>query len=207
VNGVYSGSKADKLARQMVVQVPANERTPARIEVFAVEPEDVYEDFSFEQELSGFRGRVKLKMIRSQSLELGSKVEIFCDSGIGDLVYNDSCRVCSFDVWSGFTVKAGYGLSKFGMDDFGFEWSAGAGFGASDFGCGEHGIDGDIVEWVSEPLEKGVYKFGVRVVGKMGVVSSVDETEVKVFPGACGAESLEVEHYDKYASELILRIN
>jgi hypothetical protein len=57
-------------------------------------------------------------------------------------------------------------------------------------------------------MKAGVYKFAVKVVDKLGNVSSVSETgEITVIPAAKPAERVSVSSFDKQTNKLVLKIN
>ena len=85
--------------------------------------------------------------------------------------------------------------------------TAAVGFGKGALGYGQFGLDADTIEWVSEPLSAGVYRFGVKVTDESGNESSGSETgEVTVVPLARPAEEVSVASYDKVTNELVLSV-
>jgi hypothetical protein len=204
VNGRFVGRTVDSQQRQMVVQAPTSFESAARIEVFAVELQDAYVDFSDTLSAGGQSGRVKITLLRSQRLPVGGRFRIYWDDGTGEIDYE---RVIAEEpIWACREDKAGWGLSRFGESDFGWDWSAGVGFGKGSFGRGEFGVDADAIEWVSPAIGAGMYKFAVRVVDGGGREGDAEETrEVTVIPGARPADGLGVKSFNKEANELVLQ--
>jgi len=207
VNGLFAGATADCEQRRMVVSVPGSFETAVRIEVFAVEPEDVWVDFGG-QDLRADSGRVRISLLRSQNLAFGARFNVYFDGGTGEIDYDRPITERPVDIWACWQDKAGFGLSRFGESDFGRDWSAAVGFGRGVFGSGEFGAGADLIEWVSEPLDAGVYKCAVKVYGRWGGESECAETgEVTVAPAARPAEDLRIVSFDKQTNELVLGVN
>jgi len=207
VNGRYAGATVDCEQRELVVALPDCTNGPVCIEVFAVDAEQAHIDFSQELDPAvGRSGRVRLKLLRGQNLPLGSVVEIFCDKGTGQVDYSERIGE-PVEVWACWQDKAGFGIGGFGVGDFGYDSSAAVGFGKGSFGIGHFGLDADAIEWVSEPLEPGVYRFGVRVVDEAGRISSASETgQVMVDRAARPRKGLGVYSFDREANRLILSV-
>ena len=111
-------------------------------------------------------------------------------------------------MWPGWQDKAGFGMSRFGLGDFGYDGAAAIGFGKGSFGYGQFGFDEDPIEWVSKTLPAGTYKFAVKVTDRFGNQSIASQTgEVTVIPLARPAEGLEVSSYDKQTNQLVLNIS
>ena len=184
VNRQYAGVTVDSRQREMIVQVPTSLERPVRIEVFAVEAEDANTDFSGELDLLiGQSGRVKLSLLREQNLPIGATVQIYFDNGTGQIDYDNPLNSSPIQIWPSWQDKAGFGMSRFGASDFGYDSSAAVGFGKGSFGQGQFGLDADIFEWVSEPMQAGVYKFAMKVMDEAGNQSSSVETrEITVMP-------------------------
>jgi hypothetical protein len=204
VNGEYAGATVDGEQRQMAVATPNCFDRAVRVEVFAVEPEEA--DIDFSKEFSsdcGEGGRVKLSLLRSQRLADGARFRVYYNGGTGAIDYEQA--IGEGPVWVCRQDKAGFGLSRFGESDFGYEWSGGVGFGKGSFGLGEFGVDADIMEWVSPALEAGVYRFGVKVVDEKGNESEASETgEVTVIPAARPANKARVLSFDTETNELVI---
>jgi hypothetical protein len=206
VNGKYAGSTVHFAQRKMVVPVPASFISAIRIEVFAVLPEHANMDLSYElSEISG-NERVKIILLRNQQLPADAAIQIYSDKGTGQIDYNNP--VSDFiRIWPNWQDKAGFGMSRFGFSDFGYDSAAAVGFGKGCFGKNQFGIDSDLIEWTSPVLSAGVYKFAVVVFDKAGHRSSAVETEpITIIPQAKPARMLEVSSYDKQTNELILKI-
>jgi len=209
VNGRYAGTTLGADQRQMIVPMPTSFETAVRIEVFAVEAADANVDFSSELGSSiGESGRVKIGMLRAQSLPVGGKVQIYCDNGTGEIDYDNAVNDAPIRIWPVWQDKDGFGMSRFGSSDFGYDGVAAVGFGKGFFGRVLFGLDTDVFEWLSPSLDTGVYKFGVKVSNEAGNESSVSETgQIAVMPAARPAEGLSVSSFDKQTNDLVLEID
>ena len=145
-------------------------------------------------------------MLRSQSLPAGSKVQIFSNGGAGEIDYNNPLSDL-IPVWPVWQDKAGFGMSRFGLSDFGYDSAASVGFGKGYFGQCEFGLDTDSFNWVSAQLQSGVYKFGIKVTDEAGnESSSTESSEIAVTPAATPAEELEISSFNKDTNQLVLSI-
>jgi hypothetical protein len=209
VNGRYAGVTVQTDQRQMVVPMPTSSEAAVRIEVFAVKAEDAHVDFSGELGSSGGEsGRVKIRMLRGQGLPVGGIVKIYSDNGTGEIDYGNAVNEGPIRVWSAWQDKGGFGMSRFGSSDFGYDGVAAIGFGRGGFGGGLFGFDEEVFEWVSPPLSSGVYKFGIKVSDEAGNESASNETgQITVIPAARPAERLSVSSFDKQTNQLLLRID
>ena len=208
VNGRFAGTTLDYNQRQMIVPIQSSLTCAVRIEVFAVQAQDVDIDFSDElADSQGGSGRVKISMLRSQNLPLGATAQIYFDNGSGEIDYENPLTNSPIGLWPAWQDKAGFGMSRFGISDFGYDGATAIGFGKGSFGNGLFGLDADTIEWTSPPLIAGVYKFAVIVTDQEGNQSSVSETgPIIVTPAARPAEKLEISSYDKQTNELVLNI-
>lgn len=207
VNGKYAGTTVDTQQRRMVVPLPNCLDYPVRIEVFAVEAQYADVDFSDELDVSAGSGRVKISMLCSQDLPPGATAQIYFDNGTGRIDYENPLTDSPIQLWSAWQDKAGFAMSRFGQSDFGYDSAATVGFGRGSFGNGLFGLDADTIEWVSPPLQAGIYKFAVVVTDENGNKSSVSETEsITVTPAAEPAGGLEIDLFDKQTNELVLKI-
>jgi hypothetical protein len=206
VNGHFAGITSDSEQREMIVQVPSCYDGAARIEVFGVEVNEADVDFGNELEQSNDgSGRVRLMLLRSQRLPMGSRFEVYFDKGTGVIDYENP--IGGKQIWEDRRDKAGLGLARFGEGDFGYEWENGVGFGRGSFGLGEFGTDADVIEWASHSLETGTYKFSVKVIDARGNESEASETgEIAVIPAAEPARNLEVLSFDETENTLTLEI-
>lgn len=209
VNGKYAGATFDNQQRQMVVQMPTSAEASVRIEVFAVEAEQANIDFSGEIDSTGpFSGRVRMSFLRSQNLPIDSAAQIYFDNGTGQIDYEEPINSLPIRVWPVWRDKAGFGMSRFGVSDFGYDSSAAVGFGKGCFGRSQFGLDADTFEWVSGPMQTGVYKFAIKVTDKAGNQSIASETgEVTVIPAARPAEQVSIYSFDKETNQLVLSVS
>jgi hypothetical protein len=205
VNGQYAGTTIDTEQRQMVVQIPFCD-TVVRIGVFAIEPAEERADFSSEVEVgNGRSGRVEINILREQNLPTGSSAQVYFDGGSGEIDYGSPINDLPVRIWPARQDKNGLGMSEFGLGEFGYDSAAAIGFGKGNFGWGQFGLDADSIKWVSQPLERGTYKFAVKVVDENGnesVGSEVDE--VVVIPAPRPAGEVNVFSFDKQTNELVL---
>lgn len=207
VNGEFAGATVDSRERQMILQMPLCENRASRIEVFAVEPEDAFVDFSDESgEQAGAKGRVKIGILRTQGLPVGGTIEVYSDNGTGVVDYDEPISETAIPVWPSWQYKGGLGMSRFGYSDFGYDWSAGVGFGRGGFGNGEFGVGADVIEWISPELRKGVYKFGVKLSDMFGNECLTETEEITVVPSAQPAAGLSVYSYGSDEDNLVLEI-
>ncbi len=209
VNGQYGGSTVDSQQRQMIVQIPTCLETPVRVEVFAVEADHADIDFSNEIDLSpGQTGRVKISLLRRQNLPIGAIAQIYFDNGTGEINYDSPLTDSPIKIWPAWQDKAGFGMSWFGVSDFGYDSAAAVGFGKGSFGNGQFGLDADTFEWTSPPMNAGVYKFAVKITNGVGNESSGSETrQVTVTPAAKPAEQVSIYSFNKQTNQLVLSIS
>jgi hypothetical protein len=208
VNGRYSGTTLDSKHRQLIVQVPTSPECPVRIEVFAVEAE--YADMDFSSELARppvDNGCVTITLLRSQNLPAGATAQIYFDNSTGQIDYGNPMTDTPIRIWPTWQDKAGLGMSRFGLGDFGWDSAAAVGFGKGSFGYGQFGLDADTIEWTSPPLPMGTYKFGVKVRDTSGRQSTGSEIgPITVTPAARPAEALSISSFDKQTNQLVLNI-
>jgi len=208
VNGRYAGATVDSQQRQMIVQIPISSETPVRIEVFAVEAEQANIDFSNEINLSDSQsGRVRISVLRSQNLPIGATAQIYFDNGTGEIDYNTPLNNSPIRVWPIWQDKAGFGMSRFGASDFGYDSSAAVGFGKGSFGNGQFGLDADTFEWVSAPMQTGVYKFAVKIIDEVVNESSSETDPITVIRAARPAERISIVSFDKQTNQLVLSVS
>jgi hypothetical protein len=208
VNGRYAGATIDFEQRELIVHLPNSFNAAVRIEISAVEPKDANTDFSSELGSAPVHnGRVKIKLLRSQNLPINSQAMIYSDSGTGIIDYVNPINRFPIRIWPCWQDKAGFGMSKFGVSDFGYDYAATLGFGRGLFGQIEFGADGDTIKWTSYLLPTGVYKFAVKIFDENGRESAASETsEVTVTSSAKPAESLTVTAFNKQTNQLVLCI-
>ena len=209
VNSQYAGSTIDSRQRQMIVPVPSSFESAVRIEVFAVEADDAHADLSNELDSPiATSERVRISLLRSQNLSIDATAEIYYDNGTGTVDYYQPLSDRSIRIWPAWQDKAGFGMSRFGVGDFGYDSAGAVGFGKGSFGQGQFGLDADTIEWMSPPLAAGVYKFGVKITDGAGNKSSASETEpITVIPAARPAEQVSIYSFDKQTNELVLSVS
>ena len=208
VSGRYAGTTVDSQQRQMIVPIPTSFRSAVRIEVFAVKAEQAGTDFNDEIAPSlADSGRVRIGLLRSQNLPIGATAKIYFDNGTGEIDYDEPLTDSPIRIWPAWQDKAGFGMSRFGVSDFGLDWAAGVGFGKGSFSNGQFGLDADTIEWTSPPIQAGVYKFAVKIADEAGNESSVSETgPITVMPAAKPAEKVSIFSFDKQTNQLVLKI-
>lgn len=120
VNGELAGVTVDDSQRQMVVHVSDVNNKAGRIEVFAVDPAQAHIDYGSELSSSVAQsGRVKISLLRSQSLCADAMVEIYYDNGTGTIDYENPLTDEPVRIWPSWQDKAGFGMSCFGQSAFG----------------------------------------------------------------------------------------
>jgi len=209
VNGRYAGATIESKQRQMIVQLPTSLETAVRIEVFAVEADEADRDFSSELDPpQGDSERVRIVLLRSQNLPIDATAEIYFDRGTGAIDYSEPLSNRPIRLWPAWQDKAGFGMSRFGAGDFGYDSAAAVGFGKGSFGNGQFGPDADAIEWVSPVLSAGAYRFGIRVCDSAGNESASSESgDVAVIPGARPAENVSISSFDKVTNQLVLSVS
>jgi len=209
VNGMLAGTTIDAGQRRLIVRTPGSFESVVRIEVVAVCPRDAACDLA--GELGGSdvgSGRVKLTLLRSQSLPIEGALNIYFDNGTGAIDYAEPLNVSPVPLWPCQQDKAGFGMAQFGTGDFAYESAAAVGFGKGSFGHDGFGLDADVIEWVSPVLPLGRYRFGVRVVDASGDESSARESEsITVIPPAKPAVGLGILEFNEYTNQLTLNMS
>jgi hypothetical protein len=208
VNGRFAGATLDSEQRQMVVPVPCSLEAPVRIEVVGVEAQQADTDFSNRLEQpQADSGRVRIVMLRSQNLPAGATAEIYFDNGTGEVDYDNPLTDPPIRIWPAWQDKAGFAMSEFGLGDFGYDSAAAAGFGRGSLGYGQFGLDADTIEWISPPLQRGTYRFGVKIADESANQSAAQETDpITVTPAARPADKLNIISFDKQTNQLLLEI-
>jgi len=208
VNGRFAGATIDAEQRQMIVQIPTSFASAVRIEVFAVPAEDAHIDLTSEiAQPPVDSGRVKIGLLRSQNLPAGATANVFYDAGSGQIDYDQPLNDCPIQIWPSWMDKAGFAMAGFGLSDFGWDGAAAVGFGKGIFGSAAFGLDADTIEWISQPLPAGAYKFGIKVIDQTGNESSASEVgSVTVTPAARAAEGLTILSFNAQTNELVLQI-
>jgi hypothetical protein len=195
VNGRFAGATIELTQRQMIVPIPLSQKTAARIEVFAVEPEFADVDFSDEINTSQNQtGRVKIEFPRTDNLPMDGKADYYLEE---NKLNNRGVRI-----QPDFVDKGGFGLSSFGNSDFGYDGSAAIGFGKGNFG-----FDTDMLRWQSGQLQADNYKFDIKITDNLGNTTDEQETEIMtIIPPATPAERLTIKSFDKHNGKLILQV-
>ena len=207
VNGKFAGAGFSVSQRQMIVALPLSVKTAVRIEVFAVEAQEVNVDFSDELDCSAGSGRVKIVLLRSQGIPIDSTADIYFDNGSGEIDYANPVNKRPIRIWPSRYYKCGFGMSRFAVSDFGYDGSAAVGLGMGSFGNERFSFDADTIEWVSKPLSAGVYKFAVKIRDGKGNQSGASETgEIAVIPAAQPAEKVSIGSFDKVVNQLVLNV-
>lgn len=209
VNRRLAGVTVAPDQRQMVVVGPSSFESAVRVEVVAVEPRDGHIDFADEIDEPLHRGaRIRLVFLRSQNLPAGAALNIYSDRGTGQVDYDEPLNDASIPIWPCPRDKAGFGMSRFGDGDFGWDAAAAVGFGKGCFGCGPFGLDADAIEWISPLLASGTYRFGVRVIDEAGDASAAVETgPLAVIAPARPAARLDLASFDAETGRLTLSVS
>ena len=209
VNGAFAGVTSDCRQRRMLCRIPSSYGSAVRIEVFAVSVGQADEDLGAEVvSTAADDGRVRIGLLRSQRLPIDARADVYFDNGSGVIDYSEALNAESLWIWPSVFDKSGFGMSCFGEGDFAYDGSGAVGFGKGSFGIDLCGFDGDSVEWVSDQLPIGKYKFGVIISDSKGNASSATETgEVFVGSAAWGAEDLDLDSFERIANKLDLSIS
>jgi len=147
-------------------------------------------------------------LLRSQNLPIDATAEVYFDRGTGEIDYTEPLSARPIRIWPSRHDKAGFGMSRFGAGDLGYDSAAAVGFGNGSFGNGQFGLDADRIEWVSPVLSAGAYRFAVRVCDSAGNQSASSESgEVVVIPGARPAENATISSFDKVTNQLVLSVS
>ncbi len=208
VNGCLAGTTLDAQQHRLVVPAPASFRAAVPVEVVAVDPRDAHTDFAGEFDPLPTCGRARLAILRSQTLPVGAKANVYFDNGSGQIDYGRPLNASPIPVWPCPADKAGFGMAQFGAGDFGYDSAASIGFGKGSFGHGQFGLDADVVEWISPLLPLGRYRFGVKILDTYGNESAASETEpMAVVPAPRPAAALSIMACDPQTNQLTLRVS
>jgi len=207
VNGRFAGSTNNIYERQIKVHLGSLDKKGASVEVFAVDPGIAGIDMS--DELSGRTGEaglVRLICSRSNFFPCDAKAYYYSNDGDGEIDY-DSVKGCR-DVWGCWQDNMGFGMSRFGLSDFGYDGAAAVGFGNGYFGIGEFGFDCDGFVFEMKLSGNGRYKFGVKVTDTQGneYGEAIESDEIVFIEKAYGSQGLELSSYDKEEGRLVLRV-
>jgi hypothetical protein len=191
----FAGVTATTEQRNLIVPIPDCNIAAIPIEVFAVSSADADTDFSNElaNDYPGV-GRVQLMILRSQRLPAGAKLSIYSADLYGQIDYNHPLTDSPIALWPAWQNKSGFGLSRFGRSDFGWDGSASVGLGAGCFGLGEFGFDADSLIWQSSPLSAGQYRFATVIIDAKGNSSEPVLSEpITITPAAKSLLSLSID--------------
>jgi hypothetical protein len=208
VNGRFAGATLDAEQRQLVIHAPSSFQAAVRVEIVAVEPKDAHSDHADEIELpAAGTGRIRLTILRGQSLPVAATANVYFDNGTGQVDYTTPLNSTPIPIWPYPQDKAGFGMTQFGAGDFGYDAAAAVGFSKGSFGYGQFGLDADVVEWISPTLPLGRYRLGVRIADARSNEGPASETEpIPVIPAARPAAGLEVATWDEQTNRLTLRV-
>jgi hypothetical protein len=209
LNGRFAGSTREAGQRRLVVHSPSSFQSAVRVEVIAVEPADAHLDFARELDRpAAGSGRVRLTILRSQTLPIEATANVYFDRGTGQIDYTAPLNPVPIPIWPCRQDKAGLGMAQFGAGDFGYDSAAAVGFGKGSFGHGQFGLDADTIEWISPALPLGRYRFGITIADAAGNESPASETTaITVVPAAQPAAGLEIVTFNERTNQLTLRIS
>jgi hypothetical protein len=204
VNARFAGATIDAEERCLPVQLPGSFLSATRVTVIAVDSRDAHVDVANELEQAQAVGdRIRLTLLRSQTLPLGAMINIYFDGGAGEIDYTVPLNGSPIPVWPCVQDKAGFGTACFGASDFGYDSAAAVGFAKGLFGSGEFGLDADAIEWIGPPLPAGQHRFGVKVADESGAESLASEVgPIAVAPAATPAAKLNLVTFDPDDNEL-----
>lgn len=207
LNGHLAGVTIDSEQRQLVVQMPTSFESALRVEVVAVDAKDAHVDHADELDPPPAGGRVRLTLLRSQTLPIGARANVYFDNASGQIEYSRPLNATPIPIWPCPQDKAGFGMAKFGAGDFGCDSAACVGFGEGSFANGPFGLDADTIEWISPLLPLGRYRFGVKVLDARGNESAASETDpIVVIPPARPAAALSATAFDPQTNQLTLSV-
>lgn len=208
LNGRLAGATLDVEQRQFVVQPPTSFLSAVRVEVVAVEPQDAHLDLSDELDPPPTAERIRLVVLRSQTLPSGASLNLYFDGGAGAVDYGKPLNASPIPVWPCPQDKAGFSMARFGEGDFGSDGAACVGFGKGRFADGPFGMDADAIEWISPPLPLGRYRFGVKVLDAGGNESPAGETAaIAIAPAVRPAARLSIAAFNPQTHQLTLRVS
>jgi len=208
VNGRLAGVTIEAQQHRLAVLTPVSFHAAARVEVVAVDPEDAHTDFAGWLDPPPAQGRIRLTLLRSQTLPVGARANVYFDNGSGQIDYGKPLNASPIPIWPCWHDKAGFGTAQFGMSDFGYESAASIGFGKGSFGHGQFGLDADTIEWISPSLPLGRYRFGVKTLDAHGNESAASETApISVAPAPRPAAALSVTAFDSQTNQLTLCVS
>ena len=210
VNGRLACVTSDCEQKEITVPISLSEQTAVRIEVFASKVENAHIDQSEKLNPATIQqGRAQIDFAKTHNLPIKATLNYYYDNGSGNVDYDNQLNVLPIPLWPGGQDKSGFGLSSFGKSDFGFDGSASVGFGKGNFGFGEFGFDACLMNWQSNQLTAGKYKFGIRITDSFGSVndSSSETEQLTIIPPIKPAAKLSISAFDKTTNHLVLKID
>jgi len=209
LNHCFAGVTFDPRQRRLIIPIPSSLESSVRVEIVSVEPKDIDSDFSDEIEsIASNAARVKLLLLRSQDLPVGATANIYYDRGTGDIDYAEPLNESPIPLWPCWQDKTGFGLTKFGCGDHGHDAATAVGFARGAFGYGQFGLDAETFRWISPPLSRGRYRFGVVVTDTQGNQSLATETDtIALVPGVRPWVRLSVYRFEADSGQLTLSLS
>ena len=206
VNGRLEAVTSNPEDRRILLPHRSSRKGLITAMVFAVNFQDALTDYSDQLDQSCFYNRVQLTWPQTMGLPYNGIALIFDNGGSGEVDVSTSQANSDVQLWACDKDKTGFGMSGFGKSDFGYDGSALPGLGVGSFGWGEFGFDAEIIEWQSNELTSGIYKFGIVLQDQFGLSGGVDMVtdEVVVLESPTPADGLELELYDTLSNKLVL---
>ena len=174
-------------------------------QILAIDPASAGTDYSDYLDVV-IGSRVKLKWPRrSTDLEYFGYVNVFWDAGVGTIITTSSINrqpIMNFPPGAGCW---GHGLGPHGYEAHGYE-GEGIGHGYEAHGIGGHGFGCDYVEFVTEAMPPGEYKFRCVVYDVAGNATNpaADETVLVDCPPV--PPTLAVKSYTSGTDALVLTV-
>ena len=208
VNGRFAAVTCDRKQKELRLQLPSCWKSVSNIEIYAVKPEFGNIDFSNMIGLEKNCTRIRLSWARQQSIPVDCSYAVYSNNGLGEIDHSEAISAADMAVWPVRQEKCGFGLSRFGVSDFGFDGSASVGFGRGNFGQGDFGFDADELQWISDELDSGRYKYAVKVMDKMGsIYAEMYSDEITVVRQAKGVTGLAVKSCDDSSGTISFEVN
>jgi len=205
VDGRWAGVTSHPEQRELLVA--CEHEHPAAIEVVWVSPDCKYVDYS--GHLSGWHegdgAHAVIEVVRQGVLPADGTAVLYWDGGTGAVDYTSALAERS--IWAGLSETWGWGLDGFGVGDFGYSGTGAPGWGRGVFGRGEFGFDADALEFVTEALSLGTYRFAVRIRDGVGNLDdgAAGELTVGIDPVPAGPR-VSIDSYDEQSDRLVLQV-